>query len=1149
MTAVIIIVSAIYAGIMFLIARWGDRTNNPLSQKITHHPIIYAFALGIYCSSWTYFGAVGTASTDGWQFLPILLGPILLMLFGYPILAKLVQVSKKQNLTSIADFISARYGKRQQTALIVTVIATLAIIPYIALQLKAINASFSALTLVNDSVTGIEYTSAFLAALLIALFAILYGARKADVTEYRSGLIFAIAFESLFKLLGLVVSAWIALTLFDQIEIADLPAMPESIWTTDRFFSLDFIVQTFMAGAAILCLPRQFHVMVVDNSDSKNLQTARWLFPLYLVLTAAAIIPIALAGHYFLLDTGVNKDIFTMELPMYVNSHWATIFVFLGGISAASAMIIVATLTLSTMITNDVFMPLLLKRDSHQILDQGMYKFKVVPLRQFTIGAILLLSYAYYLSWANQTSLHSIGLIAFSLVIQLLPAIIGGLYWRKGHANGVYAGLTLGFLSWLMFLLMPLASASDVSQHSGIISQGVIISLIVNCLAYYAFSLMAKERLIDKIQAAAFVHPNVKVPIAKQRLVHTSASVKDLTDLLMTFLGNGRCEQLLLEYEQDQEELAIKEGSKVVKLKDTEELTHHFVEYCERMLAGVLGASSAQSLVNIVLSGKQLDVEDVVNFFDDTTMALKTNQAILFSSLENLSQGISVIDKDLNLVAWNKQYLELFDYPKSMVKVGLPVKNLIQFNALRGECGHGEIDELVNKRLSHLQSSQTHSFIRRRSDGRVIEMVGNPLPNGGFVTSFNDITSFIETEQALKDANINLEHKVKRRVDQISEISQELRLAKQEAEQANASKTRFLALASHDVLQPLNAARLYVSSLSEDSLTESQHQTLDKVDQSLYAMEDLLATLLEISKLEQGALVPTFTHFKLSSVLRSLCDEISAQCQDKGIHFIEHWHDVVVYCDATYLRRILQNFLSNAVKYTNEGKVLIGIRHEKKGTIRIEVWDTGEGISESDHQHVFQDFYRTHTGSIKGLGLGLGVVERMSEQLKCPIKLSSRFGKGSCFGVSIQLGDSNLVAETSKFAQHESSQFNHLNVICVDDEIQNLDAMKSLLEKWSCHCLCFSSVEALSEYLQLSECVCPDALLIDYQLVPSTTSGLELIQQVRSHWNLDIPAALITAVKEESLKETCKQLDVRYMPKPLKPAALKSWLKSLVQKQ
>ena len=1154
MTAMIMIASCIYAGLMFLIARWGDRTNNPLSQKVTHHPFIYAFALGIYCTSWTYFGAVGTASTDGWQFLPIILGPILLFVFGYPILEKLVQVSKKQNVTSIADFISSRYGKRQQTGLIVTIIATLAIIPYIALQLKAINASFSALTLENDFTGAMESNSAFIATLFIALFAILYGARKADVTEYRSGLIFTIAFESLFKLLGLVISASIALTLFYNMDLTTLPPISKEVWALERFFTTDFIVQTFMAGAAILCLPRQFHVMVVDNSDSRNLHTARWLFSLYLILTAAAIIPIAMAGHYFLLDTGVNKDIFTMQLPMFVKNDWATLLVFLGGISAASAMIIVATLTLSTMITNDVFMPLLLKRDSRQMLAQHTSSLYVVRLRQFTIGAILLLSYAYYLSWANQGSLHSIGLIAFSLVIQLLPPIIGGLYWRKGHANGVYAGLLLGFMSWMMFLLMPLASA-NADEHSGIISQGVIISLIVNSVAYYMFSMMAKERLIDKIQAAAFVQPNVKVPIARQRLVHTSASVKDLTDLLLTFLGNGRCEQLLLEYEQDQEALAKKEGTVSLKLKDTEELTHHFVEYCERMLGGVLGASSAQSLVNIVLSGKQLDVEDVVNFFDDTTMALKTNQAILFNSLENLSQGISVIDKNLNLVAWNKQYLELFDYPESMVKVGLPIKDLIEFNALRGECGRGEIEELVNKRLSHLQSSQKHSFIRRRGDGRVIEMNGNPLPNGGFVTSFNDITSFVETEQALKDANINLEGKVKRRVDQISEITQELQFAKQEAEQANASKTRFLALASHDVLQPLNAARLYLSSLSEDSLTKNQYQTLDKVDQSLYAMEDILATLLEISKLEQGGLIPTFSHFKLSSVLRPLCDEIAAQCKQKNIQFVEHWQDVVVYCDATYLRRILQNFLSNAVKYTQEGKVLIGLRHSNKAdldndnrNIRIEVWDTGEGISESDHNHVFQDFYRTHTGNVKGLGLGLGVVGRMSEQLKAPVKLTSQFGKGSCFGVSIKLGDSRQVIETSQFAQHESSQFNKLNVICVDDELQNLDALKSLLDKWNCQCLCFSSVEQLSEYLQLPECICPDVLLIDYQLVPSTTSGLELIQQVRSHWQVDIPAALVTAVKEESLKEMCKDLEVRYMPKPLKPAALKSWLKSLVQK-
>ncbi|GAB2999090.1 hypothetical protein GCM10027050_17250 [Psychrosphaera aestuarii] len=629
-----------------------------------------------------------------------------------------------------------------------------------------------------------------------------------------------------------------------------------------------------------------------------------------------------------------------------------------------------------------------------------------------------------------------------------------------------------------------------------------------------------------------------------QKLRHTQARVKDLQDLLMTFLGSERSAQLFVEYQQEHR----------LNLNEDDDLTHQFVNYCERMLGGVLGASSAQSLVNIVLSGKQLDVEDVVNFFDDTTQALKNNQAILFSSLENLSQGVSVVDANLNLVAWNKRYLELFEYPDHMVQVGLPIKELIRFNAERGECGHGELEDLVNKRLSHLKSGKSHTFIRRRTDGKVIEMVGNPLPTGGFVTSFNDITSFVETEKALKDANINLTDTVQRRVNEISEIAEELKKAKQEADDANASKSRFLALANHDVLQPLNAARLYLSSLSEDALNAEQQGTLNKVDQSLSAMEDLLSTLLEISKLEQGALKPSLSHFKLSTILAQLCDEISAQCKAKNLEFVQHWQDVTVHCDATYLRRILQNFLSNAVKYTETGKVLVGLRKGGQG-VRIEVWDTGEGISKAEHDRVFDAFYRTHSGSAKGLGLGLSVVERMSSQLKCPIKMTSKLGKGSCFGVTVPLGSESLTIQNNQFEQFESSQFNQLNVICIDDEIQNLDATKTLLEKWQCQCLCFSSVEQVSDFL--ASCAPdssnpsftkPDVLLVDYQLVPSNITGLELIQSIRSHFQEAIPAALVTAMKDEELKAQCDALGVRYMLKPLKPAPLKSWLKSLIQK-
>ncbi|MDN4502237.1 PAS domain-containing hybrid sensor histidine kinase/response regulator [Alteromonadaceae bacterium BrNp21-10] len=1134
----LIIVSLIYVGVMFLIARWGDKPQANI-QRITHHPLTYSLALGIYCTSWTYFGAVGTAVSDGWNFLPILLGPILLFIFAYSLLTKLVYVSKKQNINSIADLISCRYGKRQQTALIVTFIVTLAIIPYIALQLKAINASFEVFSSTPSDYADGSSVKALLATLLIAVFAILYGAKKADATEYRSGLMLAIASESMFKLLGLLVTTVIAFWLISQQpDITPLyQSMQAEHWSWRQFVSLDFFVQTLMAAAAFLCLPRQFHVMVVDNADAKNLKTARWIFPGYLLLTIATIIPIALASQWLLTDNSLNKDTFIMQLPLLAENHWAVVMVFIGGLSAATAMIIVATLTLSTMITNDVIMPLLLKRDAHQILGQRHYQHRVIAIRRVTIAAILLLAFGYYHFWTEHTALHSIGLIAFSLVIQLLPAIIGGLYWRKGHAYGVYAGLLSGFGCWLAFLLWPLITSNDIQQHTGIVSIGVIISLTANLICYLLFSLLTSERLIDKIQAAAFVNPNNPNLELDHHFGDSPARVKDLKDLLMTFLGEGRSEDLLSEYQQQRE----------LVLDNSATLDQEFVRYCERMLAGALGSSSARSLVNIVLSGKQLDLEDVVNFFDDTTQALKTNQAILFNSLENLSQGISVVDRELNLVAWNRRYLELFDYPDGMVKIGQPISTLIRYNAERGECGRGDINTLVNKRLNHLRSGKKHSFIRSRSDGRVIEMVGNPLPNGGFVTSFNDITVYIETQKALKDSNIDLEENVKRRSAEISEITEELKQAKQEAEQANASKTRFLALASHDILQPLNAARLYLSSLSESDLSSPQQNTVGKVDLSLQATEELISTLLEISKLEQGALAPTLTHFRLADVLRPLCDELAAQCQEKGLILIEHWQDATLHCDPMYLRRILQNFISNAVKYTDAGRILVGTR-KHQNAIRIEVWDSGAGIVESEQQRIFNDFYRLPSGDIKGVGLGLGVVQRMSQQLNCPIKVQSVPDKGSCFGVTVQLGREQLIPGTSQTVLGDFTQIEQCKVICIDDDHNNREAMAALLEKWHCQCQPFAGADDAMDFAQTNITETPDILLVDYQLLPSEINGVELIQRLQSIWQKAIPAALVTAVKDDDLKAQCQQLGIAYIAKPVKPAALKSWLMSQIQR-
>lgn len=1131
MAELLAIVSIAYVGLLFAIAKWGDSKARD-EVSLARHPAVYALALGIYCTSWTYFGVVGAAAQNGWAYLPIYIGPILLLTLGYPMLKKLMTVSKKHNITSIADFVACRYGKRQMTALVVTLLMTLAVVPYIALQLKAINSIFAYLTQLDDVGSWSSIVKGLVASLLVAVFVILFGVKKADVTEYRSGLMLTIAAESIIKLIGLLISAIIAVWILFSSPVSE-PTLSQSLqlWSGANWYSFDFIVQTLMAAAAFLCLPRQFHVMVVDNAKLSDLNTARWLSPLYLVLMAILIVPIAMVGSHLFHSQGVNPDTLTMQLPMEINSPVAVILVFIGGLSAATAMVIVATLTLGTMWANEVVMPLMLKREGKHLVNQKQYHKRILTIRRASITAILALAFIYYQFLTERFALHGIGLIAFSLVIQILPAIIGGLYWRKGHATGVYAGLVAGFTCWLMFLLMPLAM-SDESAVSSIVSRGVVISLSANFVTYIVFSLLASERLIDKIQASSFVHPNRNIEHRFKRIADLKAQNSDIKDLMGTFLGEQRCQNLLAEYQQSQN----------IKLELNSLVTADFVDYCERHLAGVLGASSARSMINIVVSGKQLDLGEVVNFFDDTTKALQANQSILFNSLEALSQGISVVDRDLKMVAWNKAYLDLFNYPEGKVQVGLPVAELIRYNADRGECGQGTIDELIDKRLTHMRNGTPHNFIRRRTDGRIIEMVGHPLPNGGYVTSFTDITRHIEAQKALRDANIDLEESVQHQISKISEISAELNQAKQIAEQANATKTRFLALASHDILQPLNAARLYLSSLEESDLNASQVNVVHRVESALQASEELISTLLEISRLEQGALQPTFSHFYVSDILNPLIDAFAHQCQQKDLVFSQKWQDAVVRSDPTYLRRIVQNLLSNAVKYTQAGKVQLTVR-PLGDRLRIQIRDTGAGVSEAEQTRIFTDFYRAHPEMSSGAGLGLAVVMRMSEQLNAPISLDSTPEIGSCFSVAVPLGEASRVINKQETVVEQSDSFERLSVLCVDDNQDNLDALTALLSKWHCQVVCHNSIAAAIEYAEQNPA--PSVMLVDYQLAAESPDGLGLIALLRQHWQSDIPASLVTAVKNDEIKRLCKEYSVNYMSKPVKPARLKAWLRGV----
>lgn len=1142
MTAALIFVALAYIGILFWLANWGDKTT-PLAKRISHHPFVYSFSLGIYCTSWTYYGSVGTAATSSWSYLPILLGPALLFFFGQGFLRKLVLVSKKQNITTIADFISARYGKRQTTAIMVTVIALLATIPYIALQLKALSNSF--LLLQSDNKISGSMV-ALSATLIMAMFAIFFGTRKVDVTEYRSGLMLAVAFESMIKLLALVAVAGLALfTLYNLPSTSELQ-IKESLWqhwNNFNFLSFNFIGQSLMAAAAIICLPRQFHVTVVDNQDKRHLFTARWAFPLYLLLTAAMILPIATAAIHPEIGNGFSPDSFVLALPLMNDNVLLTTFVFIGGISAATAMIVVATLTLSTMISNDVVLPLMLRRKFKRNLITSSYKSQILLVRRFTIAGILILSYFYQQWFGHGKALASMGLVAFSLVTQLLPAIVGGLYWRKGHAYGVYAGLLAGLICWILFLMLPILDAGntlDAQLQQTLITRGTLIALFANIGCYISFSLGADERLIDKIQAAAFVNPKEQAVLARRLNKNVKATVYDFKILLQTFLGVQRSQQVLAHF------------SLTHQLDDNNSHPDpEFIAYCERALTGVLGASSAQALIHTVASGKRMAFEEVVNFFDETTQALQFNQNLLYTSLENLSHGISVVDKELNLVAWNKRYAEMFNYPAGFLEVGQPIEDIIRYNAERGECGPGEIERQVEKRVQHLKNGSSHHFIRHRRNGLVYEMIGNPLPDGGFVTSFSDITTHIATQNALEEVNMDLENRIEARTQEIRTINKDLEaqiesrvqteqaltLAKREAEQANDSKTRFLALASHDILQPLNAARLYLAAIDEKSLADNNINNFEKLGASLDSTVHLMSALLEIAKLEQGAMTPTPRHFSIDDILAPLRNEYAILSSEKGLKLTVRSGQHIVHSDITYLRRIVQNLVSNAVKYTNAGKVLVACR-KRKHHLRIEVWDTGPGISEVEQAKIFNDFYRIEASDNKGVGLGLSVVKRMVDLLSIRLDVRSTPQKGSCFSIEIPYGDSQFVQQkhaTNSLFEERSA----MNIIAVDDDPENLNAMASLLQKWQANYQLFDQVENVLAYAH--EHSPPDVILMDYQL-GHEHDGISLIKALREIWQANVPAILITAVRDVELKQATKAEDIHYLSKPIKPGKLKALL-------
>ena len=1155
---VVVVIALAYIGFLFLVASYGDRRHE-LFRGNRARLLIYPLSLAIYCTSWTFFGSVGVAARTGFDFLTIYIGPVLMVGLAYPLIIRIVRLTKAQNITSIADFIAARYGKSQAVAATVAVIAIVGMIPYIALQLKAVSASVG--TILDEISAGSVAAQpvigdvALFVALLMAAFAVLFGTRHIDATEHQDGLMLAIATESIIKLVAfLAVGVFVTFVMFPGplALFSDALSHPRTAAVlTHTPSAAAFFATTVLSLFAILLLPRQFHVAVVENRSEAEIRRAAWLFPVYLVLINLFVMPIAMAGLLTFPAGLTDADMFVLALPLKAHSELFTLVAFVGGLSAATAMVIVESVALAIMVSNDIVMPFILNRRAVNVVERSDAGAQLLTVRRIAIFGILLLAYIYYRS-AGPAQLASIGLLSFAAIAQLTPAFFGGLIWRRGNATGAIAGMTAGILVWAYTLLLPsIMDAGMVGERIlndgpfdliwlrpqalfGLdlppLVHGVALSLLANVALYVGCSFGRRGSAIERMQADLFV-PTSLAPIAPSfRLRRAAVTTEELIATIARYLGEERTRASFASFA----------ASRRISLEPRVEADFALLQYGEYLLASAIGAASSRLVLSLLLRKQTVSTKAALKLLDDASAALHYNREVLQTALDHVRQGIAVFDKELALVCWNRQFGEILDLPHELTRLGIALDGIIRHVVARDARDVKNVPAQVAERVARY-TSEAEPFLERFPERElVIEVRADRMPDGGLVTTFTDITPSVKAAEALERANATLERRVRERTGELTRLNAELERAKAEADDANVSKTRFVAAASHDILQPLNAARLYVTSLIERQGGGGEDTNLvHNIDASLEAVEEIFAALLDISRLDTGAMQPELTDFRIDELLARLEVEFAPLAREKGLQLKFMPCALAVRSDRRLLRRLLQNLVSNAIKYTPKGTVLVGCRR-RGARLRIDVYDTGIGIPQAKRRAVFKEFHRLDQGArvARGVGLGLSIVERIARVLDCEVALKSDVGRGSRFSVEVPRGRAAAAEPALRAAAKAAAgQLAGTVVVCIDNEPAILDGMQTLLRGWGCRVLQAVDLAAALAAIAASGCE-PDGLLVDYHL--DADNGLDAIAELRARYGRGLPAILLTADRSLKVRDEARTAGAHVLNKPVKPASLRA---------
>src|SRR5690554_3744761 len=979
-TGLTILLAVLYIAVLYSIAYRGERHSSN-----QHKPYRYALAQGIHCTTWAFYGTMTQSAYYGWAVAPTYIGAMIVFLFAHRLQMRLLHVCKQQNLTSIADVISQRYGKSPLLAIVVAGIAFIGIIPYIALQLRAVSSSFGAVTGLTTAQLPWFIDVVVLVAIAMIGFAILFGTRRMSLAEQHSGLMDAVAFESVVKLLAFMgVGLYISYGLFDGVadiflQAAQAPSI-QPILAGQTNGGFVYVTHILLGAISMFCLPRQFHVSYIENTDPEELRTARWAFPLYLFAINLFILPIALGG-LLLVPEAAQSDTFMISILQQADAPLITTVAFIGGLASATSMVIIATLALSIMMSNDVVMPLWLRNTKRKFRNVTFTPKRILRIRRTTIAVIILLAFGFHKLTEASIPLVNAGLLSLALLAQLAPALVGGVIWQRGNKSGTIAGIMVGTMLWLWLLFLPSIQLnrglSDVN-----LSYGVLLSLGANFMLYLFVSWLAPANAIEQQQRRLFTDPTGGHPELYQ---HQPISWGRLRQLLARFFDPIELERLS---ERVNHNLTTEPADTLVPSA--------LLARVERELSAVIGSAASRILLDTVTQQPSVPIAQVVTWANEASQLYKFNRELLQASVENIPQGISVIDQDLKLVAWNHRYVEVFQYPQGFLQAGMPVADLLRYNAQRGlihSDPDADLEDEVRKRLDYLRQGSAYRYQRQQGE-HIIELQGAPMPGGGFVTTYTDITELVQAQRELEKINAELEQRV-------ADRTAELLAAKQAEERAHQSKSRFFAAVSHDLMQPFNAATLFCDMLAQRAQGDTAELT-KRIQQSLKNAEELLTMLLDMTRLEAGNLPVTKQVVALHDIIQPLVDSQQVIATEKAITIRYRPTRAALISDRKMLSRVIQNLLSNAVRYTDRGKILIGIRRRDNGIV-LQVIDTGRGIPNDQRDKIFREFHQVNqTGDNPGLGLGLAIVERMCRLLEVPLSLDSEVGKGTMFSLTFK---------------------------------------------------------------------------------------------------------------------------------------------------